>query len=63
MSNEKTDRNNYDIASISHLGQEKRTNHVQSALQMDKVEKSSGQFVKVFADIFLKHEAGKKSYF
>jgi hypothetical protein len=53
----------YDVASITRKGQEKRANFVQNANQMNRVEKTSGQFVRVFADIFLKHEAGKKSYF
>jgi len=62
MNSEKHDRNNYDIASITRTGQEKRVNHVQSALHMSKVAGPSGQFVKVFADIFLSRTAGKKSY-
>lgn len=63
MVHEETNKNQYDIASISHKGHEKRTNYVQHANQMNKVQQSSGQFVRVFADIFLKHEAGPKSYF
>lgn len=53
----------YDIVSVNRKGSDKRANYIQDAGQMDKVEKTSGQFVRVFADIFLKHEAGKKSYF
>ncbi|MBN3033209.1 MAG: hypothetical protein JW873_03860 [Candidatus Saganbacteria bacterium] len=56
-------KHQYDVASISQAGQEKRVNHVQRALWMSKVEGPSGQFVRVFADIFLKREAGKRSYF
>lgn len=62
MSDAKPDRNNYDIVSISRAGQEKRTNHVRQALFMEKSQKTTGQFVRVFADIFLKHEANKASY-
>jgi len=56
-------KNEYDVASISRTGQEKRANYVQDAQRMSKQQQPSGQFVRVFADIFLKHEAGKKSYF
>ena len=59
MSNQEP-KNQYDIVSLSRVGQEKRTNFVQHAGQMSKAQKSTGQFVKVFADIFLKHELGKK---
>ena len=49
----------YDVASISHSGTERR-NYVRDALIMDKDQKASanlpGQFVRVFADIFLKKE-------
>jgi polyisoprenoid-binding protein YceI len=62
MSDAKPDRNNYDIASISRTGQEKRTNHVRQALFMEKSQKTTGTFVSVFADIFLKREAGQRSY-
>ena len=53
----------YDIVSLTRTGEEKRTNYVQHSTHMSKTQKSTGQFVRVFADIFLKHEAGKKSYF
>ena len=56
-------KHEYDVASISRTGQEKRVNYAQDALKMSKQQQPSGQFVRVFADIFLKHEAGKKSYF
>ena len=62
MSNQEH-KQQYDIVSLTRTGQEKRTNFVSSAAHMSKAEKSTGQFVRVFADIFLKHEAGKKSYF
>ena len=58
-----TSKDQYDVASISRTGQEKRANYVQDAQRMSKQQQPSGQFVRVFADIFLKHEAGKKSYF
>ena len=63
MSSENQNKNSYDIASISRQGQEKRANYIQDALHIGKQQKPTGQFVKVFADIFLKHEAGKGSYF
>ncbi len=55
-------KNQYDVASISRTGSEKRANYIQDALHISKQQKSTGNFVKVFADIFLKHEAGRKSY-
>ncbi|NQT30373.1 MAG: hypothetical protein HQ596_07360 [Candidatus Saganbacteria bacterium] len=62
--NPKEDKRNYDIASISQPGQEKRANYAQYALYMDKKKISkAGKFVKVFADMFLKKEATNKSYF
>lgn len=62
--NEQVDKRNYDIASISRPGKEKRANYVQDALQIDRDRAQlPGQFVKIFADIFLKKEAGAKSYF
>ena len=62
MSRENQDRNQYDVVSVSRAGSEKRANYIQDALHISKQNKSSGQFVEVFANIFLKHEAGKKSY-
>lgn len=62
MSAENFNKNNYDVVSISKANQAKRSNYVQDALYIGKQQKSSGQFVRVFADIFLKHEAGRKSY-
>lgn len=61
---DQVDKRNYDVVSISQPGKEKRANHVQSALEYDykKVE-TPGQFVKVFADMFLKKEVGNKAYF
>jgi len=59
MSGQQLDRNNYDVASISQPGKDKRTNTVQFALEYDytKVERP-GSFVKVFADMFLRKEGG-----
>lgn len=55
-------RNNYDVASISRPGEDKRTNHVRNALHYDRTKVNKpGQFVKVFADIFLRKEAGNKA--
>jgi hypothetical protein len=62
MAYEDVIKNQYDVVSITRKGQEKRANYVQDALQMNKEQKTSGQFVRVLADIFLKYEAGKKSY-
>jgi hypothetical protein len=61
--NDQPNKNQYDVASISRVGQEKRANYIQDAQRMSKQQQPTGQFVKVFADIFLKHEAGRKSYF
>ncbi len=61
---DQVDKRNYDIASISHPGKEKRTNHVQDALHIEKASiQVPGQFVRIFADMFLKKEAGARSYF
>jgi len=57
---EQQNKNQYDVVSLTRVGQEKRTNFVQNAAHMSRAQKSTGQFVRVFADIFLKHEAGKK---
>lgn len=63
MDNQNKNSRNYDIVSISRANSPKKAHYVQDALHIEKQQKTSGQFVKVFADIFLKHEAGKKSYF
>ncbi len=63
MSQENRDKTTYDVVSVSRTGTEKKANYVKDAYHIEKQERSSGQFVKVFADIFLKHEAGKRSYF
>lgn len=62
MSSETRDRSSYDVVSLSRIGSEKRANYIQDALQVNKQAKTSGQFVKVFADVFLKHEVSKKSF-
>jgi hypothetical protein len=59
MSNE---NKQYDIASISRSSTEKRAHYIQDAGQVGKPNKTAGQFVKVFADIFLRHEASPASY-
>jgi hypothetical protein len=61
MSNQAPNKNQYDVASISRHGSDKRANYIQDAMQISKQYKTSGNFVRVFADIFLKHE-GKRSY-
>lgn len=54
-------KSNYDVASISRPGEDKRTNHVRNALQYDHAKVSKpGQFVKVFADMFLSKGLGNK---
>ena len=56
-------RQKYDVASISRKGKEKRANYVQDALHIEKARtKASGKFIRVFSDIFLKREAGRKAY-
>ncbi|MDD4179669.1 MAG: hypothetical protein PHH14_06470 [Candidatus Margulisbacteria bacterium] len=49
-------RESYDVASISRVGSEKRVNHVRNAMQISQQQRPTGNFVKVFADIFLRHE-------
>jgi len=63
MNERQIDRRNYDVASISRPGKEKRANYVKDALHIEKDKIStSGNFIKVFSDIFLKKEAGPKAY-
>ncbi|MGB9613231.1 MAG: hypothetical protein ACPL4K_03530 [Candidatus Margulisiibacteriota bacterium] len=64
MAQEHTNKNQYDVVSVSRLGSEKRANYIQDALKINQkaAASSAGQFVKVFADIFLKQQAGKRSY-
>jgi hypothetical protein len=52
----------YDVASITRKGQEKRANYVQDAMSLEKQTKTTGNFVKVMADIFLRCEASEGSY-
>jgi hypothetical protein len=64
MDNQNVDKKNYDIASISRPGKTKRANYIQDALHVSKEKiETSGKFIRVFADVFLKREAGNKSYF
>ena len=60
--NRENPKNQYDVASISRTGHEKRANYIQDALHISKQQKPTGNFVRVFADIFLKHEPAKRSY-
>ena len=62
MSNENFDRSKYDVISVSRKGSEKKTNYIKDGYHIEGSEKSSGQFVRVFSDIILKH-TGRKSYF
>ena len=64
MKKENPKRSNYDVASISRSGSAKRANYIQDALHIEKSKISTaGKFIRVFADIFLKHEAGNRAYF
>lgn len=64
MSHENPDKRNFDVVSVSRSGKAKRANYIQDALQIEKEKiASSGKFIKIFADVFLKKEAGTKSYF
>ncbi len=61
---ENVNKRNFDVASISRPGRTKRANYIQEALFIEKEKIStSGKFIKVFSDIFLKREAGNKAYF
>lgn len=66
MTEGQVDKRNFDVASITRKGKEKRENFVQHALRMDPAQmKIAGSFVKVFSDMFLKKEVGPsaKAYF
>ncbi|PIS30819.1 hypothetical protein COT42_02435 [Candidatus Saganbacteria bacterium CG08_land_8_20_14_0_20_45_16] len=61
---ESADKNNYDVASISRPGQDKRANYVQFALEYDYTKVTRpGQFIKVFADMFLRKEGSNRGCF
>lgn len=63
MNNEQPGRNNFDVVSISRAGQDKRANYIQDAYKIERARiNQGGEFVKVFADIFLKKEAGHKAF-
>jgi hypothetical protein len=57
---EQEHKNQYDVVSLSRVGQEKRTNFVQNAAHMSKAHKETGRFTDVLANTWLKHELGKK---
>jgi hypothetical protein len=62
MNEQHLDKRNYDVVTI-RSGRKKQANHVKNALEIDpKNIKTTGKFIKVFSDIFLKKEAGKKAY-
>jgi hypothetical protein len=65
MDNEnKTERTNYDVVSISRGEDVKRANYIQHAMFIEKDRVApAGSFIRVFADIFLKKEASNKAYF
>jgi len=54
-------KHQYDVVSISRVGQEKRTNFVSNAAHMSKAQKTTGQFVSIFSDLFRKVEYSKKN--
>jgi hypothetical protein len=55
---------NFDVASISRPGKTKRSNYIQDAMLIERSKiKNTARFIKVFSDMFLKREAGSKSYF
>lgn len=63
MNRESPDRRNFDVALISQPGKSRRA-HIRDALHIEKsLVKTTGQFIRVFADIFLKREVGNKAYF
>ena len=61
----RTERINYDVASIGRGEDVKRANYVQHAMFIEKDRVAvAGSFIRVFADIFLKKEVtGNKAYF
>ena len=64
MAHEQVDKRNYDVVSISRPGKTKRTNYIQDALHIESSKvQVTGQFIKVFANMFLRCEASKGSYF
>jgi len=62
MSNEQPKRSHYDVVSIRGTGESKPVNYVRDAYLIDRKQKTGGEFIRVFSDIFLKHEPGKKAY-
>jgi hypothetical protein len=54
-------KHQYDVVSLTRVGQEKRTNFVSSAANMSKTQKPTGQFVSLFSDMFRKVEYSKKN--
>lgn len=53
----------YDVVSLTRSGQKKRANYTSLALHIACQPKTSGQFVQVFADVFLKKEKNDRFYF
>ena len=55
MTKDNPDKRNFDVVSVSRAGESKRANYIQDATHVSsKTSPGSGQFVKVFADVFLK---------
>ena len=61
MEEKQLDRNLYDVVTIKNQGQ-KSTNHIRRADIMSAMDKPTGQFVRIFSDMFLKKEAVGRSY-
>ena len=59
MNEQNIDRRNFDVVSLSQPGKTKKKNYIQSAMFLNGIEKTSGQFVKVFADIIRTKTGGK----
>jgi len=62
MDRDNVDKRKYDVVSISRTGSSKRTNYIQNIDAMSHQQVPAGQFVRVFSDIFLKREAGRRAY-
>jgi hypothetical protein len=59
--NQAEHKHQYDVVSLTKVGQDKRTNFVSNAGRMEKAQKTTGQFVSLFSDMFRKVEYSKKN--
>ncbi|MFH1347546.1 MAG: hypothetical protein ABIH22_02540 [Candidatus Margulisiibacteriota bacterium] len=60
--NEQVDKRNYDVASISQVGREKRANHVRHANIFDSSKlKISGNFIDILSNKFLSKKRGPRA--